>query len=316
MRAAVLRAFGSPLELEERPEPTPRGDEVLVRVRGAGVCRSDLHIADGRYPELPLPLVLGHEIAGEADGGDVLVSAAWGCGECSFCRRGDDQLCARAAEAGWLRDGGYAELVLVPSRRYLLPLDGLDPVRAAPLADAGVTPYRTVRRVSDALGAGETALVIGAGGLGQFAVQYLRLLTGARVIVVDLEEEKRRRALELGADEALPPDELDRPARVVLDFVGSDETLALAAQAVERTGVVVLVGESGGSLPFAFGRVPYEATFTTSTWGSRADLAAVLDLARRGELEWHVESLPLELANDAHERLRRGDVLGRLVLTP
>ena len=96
MRAVVLHAFGSPLELEERPKPNPR--EVVVRIRGAGVCRSDLHIADGRYPQLPLPLVLGHEIAGEADGRDVLVSAAWGCGACSFCLRRDEQLCPRAAE--------------------------------------------------------------------------------------------------------------------------------------------------------------------------------------------------------------------------
>src|SRR5207244_5269570 len=106
------------------------------------------------------------------------------------------------------------------------------------------------------------------------------------------------------------------PARVVLDFVGSDETLALAGRIVERTGVVVLVGEAGGAFPFAFAAAHYETTFTTSTWGSRAELAAVLDLARRGEIEWHVEALPLERMNEALGRLRRGDVSGRLVLTP
>jgi propanol-preferring alcohol dehydrogenase len=316
MRAAVLRTFGAPLELEERPEPEPAGDEVLVRVRGAGVCRSDLHIVDGRFPELPLPLVPGHEIAGEADGRDVLVYASWGCGACVHCRRGEEQLCTRAAEAGWLRDGGFAEHVLVPSSRYLLPLDGLDPVRAAPLADAGVTSYRAVRRVRDALRAGETAVVIGAGGLGQFAIQYLRLLTDARVVAVDPAEAKRRRALALGADEAPAPDELDRPAQVVLDFVGSDGTLALAARTVQRAGAVVLVGEGGGTLPFAFDAAHYETSFTTSAWGSLDDLAAVVDLARRGELDWHVETLPLERANEALARLRAGDVLGRLVLAP
>ena len=146
MRAAVLREFGAPLVLEERPEPVARGDEVVVRVRGAGVCRSDLHIVDGGYPQIPLPLVPGHEIAGEVAGiGDVLVHAAWGCGQCSFCRGGNEQLCSLAAEAGWGRDGGYADAVLVPSPRYLLPLDGIDPATAAPLADAGLTPFRAGR---------------------------------------------------------------------------------------------------------------------------------------------------------------------------
>jgi propanol-preferring alcohol dehydrogenase len=317
VRAAVLRAFGAPLALEERPEPTPRGEEVVVRVRGAGVCRSDLHIVEGTYPELPLPLVLGHEIAGEASGvGDVLVYASWGCGSCRFCLGGTEQLCPDAAEPGWFRDGGYAELVVVPSNRYLLPLDGLDPVRAAPLADAGVTPYRAVLTVGRTVREGGTAVVIGAGGLGQFAIQYLRLLTDARVIAVDPVDEKRRRASELGADAAISPEELDLPARAVLDFVGSDETLALAARIVERAGVVMVVGESGGSLRFGIGLAPWEAVFTTSTWGSFDDLAAVLELARNGRIDWHVETIPLAEANDAHARLRRGDVLGRLVLTP
>src|SRR4051794_36874325 len=234
VRAAVLRAFGEPLALEERPEPEPRGDEVVVRVRGAGVCHSDVHIADGAAG-VALPLVPGHEVAGDAPGfGRVLVYAAWGCGSCRWCRAGDEQLCPRAAEAGWVRDGGYAEALLVPAARYLLPLDGLDPVRAAPLADAGLTPYRAVRRVRGLLRRGDTALVLGAGALGQFAVQYLRLLTDARVVAVDVAEAKRARALELGAHEALPPEAEPPPARVVLDFVGADETLAVAARAVER----------------------------------------------------------------------------------
>jgi propanol-preferring alcohol dehydrogenase len=317
VRAAVLRDFRAPLVLEDRPAPEPAGGEIVVRVRGAGVCRSDLHIVEGHWPDMRLPLVLGHEIAGEADGiGAVVVYASWGCGSCPACTGGDEQLCPDAAEAGWARDGGYAELVLVPSARYLLPLEGLDPVRAAPLADAGVTPYRAVRRISHLIRSGDTAVVVGAGGLGQFAIQYLRLLSDARVIAVDRVEAKRRRAIDLGADEAVSPDELDSPARVVLDFVGSDATLALATRVVERGGAVVQVGEGGGEVPFAFGRVPWEATFTTSVWGSSADLATVLGLAQSGQIDWHVETIPLEHADEALERLRRGDVLGRLVLTP
>src|SRR4051794_40730118 len=117
VRAAVLRAFGEPLALEERPEPEPRGDEVVVRVRGAGVCHSDVHIVDGAAG-VALPLVPGHEVAGDApELGPVLVYAAWGCGACVWCRAGDEQLCPRAAEAGWVRDGGYAEALVVPSPR-------------------------------------------------------------------------------------------------------------------------------------------------------------------------------------------------------
>jgi propanol-preferring alcohol dehydrogenase len=303
------------LTVEERPEPKPRGDEVVVRVRGAGVCHSDLHLIEAE--DVPRPLVLGHEIAGEADDvGGVLVYPAWGCGACGFCVRTEEQLCPHVVTAGFERDGGYADAVLVPSRRHLFPLEGLDPVRAAPLADAGLTPFRAVRRVRDTLGAGTAALVIGAGGLGQFAIQYLKLLTDARVVAVDTAERKRARALELGADDAAAPDEADEPALAVLDFVGSDESLALAARLVERTGTVLVIGAAGGELPYHFSALPYEARIGTSILGSRADLTAVLEHARRGDVEWHVETLPLKQASEALGRLRRGDVLGRLVLVP
>jgi alcohol dehydrogenase, propanol-preferring len=317
MKAAVLRQFGASLAWEEHPTPEPSGEAVLVRVRGAGVCHTDLHLLDGRYPDLPLPRVLGHEIAGEAEEfGDVLVYASWGCGACAWCSRGDEQLCLQATAAGWLRDGGYAEYVLVPSQRYLLPLRGLDPVRAAPLADAGLTPYRAVQRVRPWLEEGGTALVIGAGGLGQFAIQYVRLFTQARVVAVDHSEAKLARARELGASEAVLPWESPAAARAVLDFVGSNQTLALAAKVVERGGIVVQIGEAGGSVPFGLGVGPDEAVFTTVIWGSLEDLKAVLNCARRGALQWDVEALPLAEANSALKRLRQGEVRGRLVLVP
>jgi propanol-preferring alcohol dehydrogenase len=319
VNAAVLRRVGVPLRLEDRPPPQPRGEEVLVRVRGAGVCHSDLHMIDGLIPGLPLPRVLGHEIAGEADGlGAVLVYASWGDGTCRWCRRGEEQLCARAAEPGWMRDGGYAEAVVVPSRRYLLPLGDLDPVRAAPLADAGVTAYRAVRRVQPWLAGGGTAVVLGAGGLGQFAVQFLRLAGDARVVAVDPDPAKRDQARRLGADHAAAAaGDLEAGAAVaVLDLVGSDTTLAEAARLVRPTGVIMLVGEVGGRLPFGFGAVPHEAHLSTSVWGSHRDLAAVVELARAGTLRWEVEALPLQRVNEALERLRHGRVRGRLVLTP
>jgi alcohol dehydrogenase, propanol-preferring len=316
MRAAVLHRFGEPLVLEERTDPRPCGEEVLMRVAGVGVCHSDLHIV--ARGDQQLPLVLGHEIAGESAGlGMVLVYPAWGCGTCTFCAEGEEQLCSDGQTAGFERDGGYAEYVVVPNRRYLLPLEGIDPVRAAPLADAALTPYRAVRRARPWLERGGRAVVIGVGGLGQFAVQYLKLTTDAHVIAVDVTEQKRARALELGADDAAPPAELEAEARVVLDFVGSNDSLALAAATVRRQGLVIQTGAGGGSLTVGLDHGwPQEAQLTTNILGSLDDLRAVLELTRRGELKWHVETLPLERANEALDRLRRGDVVQRLVLTP
>ncbi len=265
----------------------------------------------------PLPRVLGHEIAGHLEGvGDVLVYPCWSDGTCGYCRRGLEQLCPAAAEPGWAVDGGFAEQLLVPHPRFLLPLGGLDPVRAAPLADAGVTPYRAVRRALPWLAAGATALVIGAGGLGQFAIQYLRLLSAATVVAVDPSEPRRRRAMDLGAHHAVAPGDGLPAAEAVFDLVGSDATLRQAVEHVLPTGVVMVVGEAGGRISFGFSLVPYEAHLTSSVWGSYQDLRAVLGIAQRGELTWDVEPVPLARANDAVSRLRNGEVTGRLVLTP
>jgi propanol-preferring alcohol dehydrogenase len=198
MRALVLRRFGEPLVLEERPAPVPRANQMLVRVRAARICGSDVHIAAGRV-RVELPLVLGHEVTGTCDElGEVLVYAAWGCGRCRYCRAGKEQLCPEAAEAGWARDGGFAETMLVPAGRHLFPLDGLDPAQAAPLADADVTAYRAVRRVTGSLGRNTIAVVIGAGGLGQFAIQYLRLLTDAHTRRPHCRDQRRGRARRQG----------------------------------------------------------------------------------------------------------------------
>lgn len=321
MRAAVLHAFRKPLRMEERPAPEPRGEEIVVRVKGTGVCHSDVHIADGEAGDVPLPRVLGHEIAGEAAGlGDVLVYAHWGCRRCTFCRSGQEQLCPEGVEAGWVCDGGYAEYVLVPSRRYLLSLEGLDPVHAAPLADAGLTPYRAVRRIRAWLRPRAAAVVIGVGGLGQFAIQYLRDLADTSVTAVDRDPAKLARARDLGASDAVLPGEAEalgpESAQVVLDFVGSESTLGLAARLVKRTGIVVQIGIAGGTTAFGMGLLPPEVHLTSSLSGSLGDLRAVLRLAQNGGLDWQVESVPLELVNAALDRVRRGDVLGRLVLVP
>jgi propanol-preferring alcohol dehydrogenase len=144
----------------------------------------------------------------------------------------------------------------------------------------------------------------------------VKLASAAHVIAVDPDPGKRDRALSLGADEAAAPDELDRQCDAVFDFVGSNESLAVAFATVAAEGILVLVGGARGAHPFSVNALAREAHVTTSVWGSRSDLAAVLDLARRGELDWDVEPLPLDRVNEALDRLRRGDVAGRLALVP
>ena len=339
MRAVRLHAVGDDLRVEDVPLLTPVGSEIRIRVGGCGICHTDLHIRDGTQARVELPVTLGHEVAGWVDavgpdathapaiGQAVVVYGGWGCGACRECHAGAEQRCERSVAPGFQADGGYAEAMLVPHPRHLILLDLLDPVRAAPLADAGITPYRAVRRAERWLMPGARVLVIGAGALGQFALQYLRLLPdagGSLVVGVrELADARLDRARELGADVALldtePRDSvagLGGPADAVLDFVGSDETLDHAFAVVAPDGLVLLVGEEGGSASFGFDRVPIESWMTTVAWGSHQDLRDVVRLAEEGRLQWDVEAVPLADARAAHARLRDGAVDGRLVLVP
>jgi len=282
----------------------------------SGVCHSDLHVAENFFGS-ELPLVLGHEIAAEDDElGNVLVYTPWGCGECRFCQRSEEMICPDAQEAGLFQDGGYAEFVLVPSRRFLYPIGDLDPLEAAPLGCGGLTPYRAVKHARPWLGEGSKALVLGAGGLGQFGIQYLRLLTDAVVDVGDPSSQKRERALELGAEAAAAPADLDGPYDAVLDFVGSDDSLAHAGRLVDRQGIAIVIGLFGGRIPFGLGAVPHEAHFMSSIWGSRDELAELIELAQRERLEYTIDTMPLESAQEAHDLVRGGQARGRIVLVP
>jgi propanol-preferring alcohol dehydrogenase len=343
MLAVRLRAPGEKLVAEQVPLPEPSGTEVRIRVAGCGVCHTDLHIVDGVQTRIDLPRTLGHEVAGtiEAAGPDaarglrrarlsvgdaVVVSGGWGCGECTDCRAGQEQRCARSIAPGFQAEGGYAEAMLVPHPRHLVGIGDLDPVRAAPLADAGATPYRAVLRASPWLVPGARVLLIGCGALGQFGLQYLRFMRVGRELAIavrELEPSRLERAAELGADVGLLEGEpelavegLGGPADVVFDFVGSDDSLAYAAATVAPNGLVVLVGEAGGRLPFGFETTPLEAWLTTVAWASHGDLRNVVRIARRGRLRWNVEPTPLRRANAAHRRLRNRRVDGRIVLVP
>lgn len=348
MLALRLNHWQETPTLEDVPAPTPGPGQVLVRVGAAGACHSDLHLmhefTDGMLPWAP-PFTLGHENAGWVEslgqgveglevGQAVAVVGAWGCGTCDRCRAGVETSCERPDLApvpggggGLGLDGGMAEFLLVPAARHLVPLpDGIDPVHAAPLTDAGLTPYHAVRRSSAKLTPGATALVIGVGGLGHLGIQSIRATTGARVIAVDPRESARDLAKRSGADVTVAPGpdavaeirELTHGvgADVVLDFVGSDETLALAAGCVRGIGDLTIVGLGGGSLPMSFFALPYETSVQTTYWGNRAELVEVLDLADRGLLRAEITTFPLQEAVHAYEQLRSGAVDGRAVVVP
>jgi propanol-preferring alcohol dehydrogenase len=343
MQALRLTEWESDPVLTEVPVPEPRGPEVLVEVAAAGLCRTDLHIMSsppGTYP-YALPFTLGHESAGRVaalgpaasgvDVGDsVVVYSRWGCGTCWQCAHGRDNACMRTHRGphggGLGRDGGLAEYLLVPSARYLVPAPGLDPVRAAPLADAALTSYHAVKLSLAQLHSESTVLVLGVGGLGHMAVQILKAITPARVVAVDLRSAALKMARAAGADATLSADGLTAEhvrsetdpdgASVVLDFVGSNTTLALAAASVAQGGDVTFVGRGGGELRVAPGLIPYETTVRMPTWGTVAELAELVTLAAAGEINSEAEVYGLEDAVSAYGKLRQGEVLGRAVVVP
>lgn len=346
MKALQITGWKKSPELREVAEPEPGPGQVVVRIGGAGACHSDLHLLhdfdEGMMP-FTLPFTLGHENAGWVHavgagvegleiGTPVAVYGAWGCGMCGHCRAGMENYCDNAASlpvmgGGLGANGGMAEYLLVPSPRLLVPLDGLTPVDAAPLTDAGLTPYHAIARSRHLLVPGSTAVVIGAGGgLGHLAVQILAATTSAQVIAVDTSHDGLALAGRVGAthgvvsgpDAAAEISEFTRGrgAEVILDFVGVDATLALAAASSRSLGHVTLVGIGGGSHNFNFFSQPYEVSFATTYWGSIIELMEVLALARDGHIHAEVQQVSLDDAANAYERLAAGEIHGRAVMVP
>lgn len=342
MRAVQYRHVGRPPQAVDLPTPTPGPGEVLVKTAAAGLCHSDLSLMAMPADQLrySLPLTLGHEgvgtvaavgdrVSAVAVGDDVAVHLAWGCGRCPSCLRGHENYCLRITREGRIGPGlGWpgtlAEFVLVPDARHLVPLRGLDPVQAVPLTDAGLTPYHAVKRALPRLVPGSTAVVLGVGGLGHMAVQILRRLTAARVVALDVSEEKLRLAASVGAHETVMCDGDAVPAvlkltegygaEVVFDFVGSRATLAASAQLVAVEGEISVIGMGGGVVAVGWGRVPFAASVSVPFAGSRTDLVEVLELARSGSLQAHVQTFGLDEAPDAYDLLHQGRISGRAVV--
>ncbi|MEU5579153.1 NAD(P)-dependent alcohol dehydrogenase [Streptomyces huasconensis] len=344
MRALQYAGAGTAPQVVTLPRPAPGPGQVLLKVTAAGVCHSDFAVMSRPDEALgfPLPLTLGHEgagtvaalgegVTGLALGDPVAVYGPWGCGTCPMCAQGKENYCTRAAELG-IRPpglgapGAIAEYMVVDDPRHLVPLGALDPVTAVPLTDAGLTPYHAVKTSLPKLTPGSTAVVIGTGGLGHVAIQLLRALTPARVIALDVTDEKLRLAREVGAHDAVPSDQHAATAvreltgglgaQAVFDFVGAPPTVSTATACAAVEADVTIVGIGGGAASVGFGTTAYNVAVRSPYWGSRAELTEVLDLARAGAIDVHVQTYAMDEAPTAYEDLRGGRVHGRAVILP
>lgn len=347
MKAVRLKRPGL-VQIDEIERPEPGEGEVLLRVLAAGVCRTDCHIRAHPFAT-SANTTLGHEIAGEIaaigpgvvgwiTGQRAVVHPCWACHKCSQCRAGRENYCQGHGmqrfpppTPGVTCNGGMAEFAIAPANS-LVEIGDLDPAFAAVLADAGLAPYHSVRLLRDRLGPGSTALVIGLGGLGQFAVQLLKLCTPARVVAIDRAEAPLAAARESGADTVLQADAPDLAERLleqtdgfgfagIIDFVGSEQTLRLAASVAAPFGAIQAVGLTGGHIPFEAADMstiglPWGVTLMKPYSGSYRDLADVIALARQGKLSANLEHFPLEKAITAIDRLESGHINGRAVLLP
>ena len=345
MPAYRIVEWEHPPELTEAPVPEPGPGEVLVRVAGNGLCHSDIGMAAmpaalGELIGWQVPFTLGHEVGGHvaalgtgvtevAEGDAVAVISPHSCGRCNYCVRGQDNNCDRSiAGRGYGHDGGLAPYVLVSSVRELVPLRTLDPTVAGPLTDAGATSYHAVRRSLPRIAPGGTAVVLGAGGLGAFAVQHLLALSAAQVVAVDTNPSRLAYASELGAHvtmegvsgdtagdlRALTGDGVD----AVLDFVGVDDTIAAGLGALRKGGVFALVGAAQGRLRSGawFDALPKDGEVFSFQAPTIADTLDVMALAEAGRLRIDVELFPLEKAGEAYEKMEHGELIGRAVITP
>ncbi|WP_313459308.1 NAD(P)-dependent alcohol dehydrogenase [Stenotrophomonas sp.] len=343
MKAVRFVETGRPPEIVDLPTPTPQAGQILLKIAGAGVCHSDLHVLDEDMG-MKGPFTLGHEnagwIAGVGEGvegwkeGDpVAVYGPWGCGRCHTCQTSAENYCENHASiptfgGGLGSDGGMAEYMIVPSPRLLVPLRGLEPVHAAPLSDAALTPYHAIKAALPLLTPEATVLVVGIGGLGHMAVQILQALTPAQLIAADIDDGKLAHARQLGvkhtvnsrdgkaAAEQIRDLAGARGVAVALDFVGAQPTVDLCTQVVGRNSRLTVVGLGGGTVHYAANNPPYGCQVTVPYWGARTELMEVIALAASGRIRADVETFKLDQAVEVYQRLREGRIHGRAVLVP
>lgn len=349
MKAARLHEYGKALVLEDVPIPDIQPDEILVQVKACGMCRSDAQLMDGyfrKYADIPTPITLGHEItgvvhkigavvpkvAGWQEGEHVVVAPGWGDGVCRHCLIGNTHICPNVRWPGFGPHGGFAEFLPVPAR-YLVKADRrLKFEELAPLTDAGLTPYRGIKKLRDAgaLGPNRVLGVFGIGGLGAYAVQYARLLGGgATVVAFARNADKLAVAKEYGVDHAINikgksstdvANDLRKATGqgdldAVIDCAGAPEMIQLAFSLLSISGHYVDVGLVGDRVDIPlFPRVSREQTFHGSYWGNNTDLSEVMVLAAQDKIRHTVKVITFDQLNEYIDLLRAGDIVGRAVM--
>ncbi|KMT45863.1 molecular chaperone GroES [Halostagnicola sp. A56] len=346
MQAARLHEYtddmNDALTVEDIDRPDlERSDHVLVEVAGAGWCQTDNHVIEGMWTEYvpqELPMTLGHENAGVVaevgdevtlveEGDPVICHPVQTCGICRPCRLGEDMYCENSAFNGLTTDGGFAEY-LQTNERAVIPLpDGVDPTEIAPHADAGITAYHAAKKAVRELNPGDTAVVVGVGGLGHIGLQCLEAMSAADVVAVDIKDEALELAERLGATHTVNSSEEDLAQVVddltdgggvqqILDFVGSDETASYATEIASQGGDQHVIGYGGHIHEPCQALVNGEVSLKGTLVGRYAELQELVALVDRDLVELHTSSYDLGEINDVAEALEHGEIEGRAVILP
>jgi propanol-preferring alcohol dehydrogenase len=355
MLSATIHQYQSPLVIQQTPKPKIiRGEQVLVKVGATGFCHSDLHLINGDWKKsipLQLPKILGHEIAGWIEetgdsvpegllqkGDMVAVFGGWGCGICIECKNGNEQLCNFAKWPGISVDGGFSEYVLVDSYRFLIKIEGvrdnskLSIEELAPLTDAGLTPYRAIKKIRHILGPGKVIAVMGIGGLGYYAVQYAKILgQTSKIIAFDRQDERLELAETIGADFTINTSKYEkqkikeqiltatngRGVDIVIDCVGTESTVYNSIRLLNKGGVLVLVGLFGNQITLPLvPSVINEYSIMGSLWGNYNELCEVIDLAKKKMIKHSIQKFPLNRINEVICLLKEGKIIGRGIIIP
>jgi alcohol dehydrogenase, propanol-preferring len=359
MLSARIHKYQEPLAIDNTSKPKVHGEEVLVKVGAAGLCHSDLHLINGEWKDilpLNLPKTPGHEIAGwieeigesvpesaqMKEGDLVAVFGGWGCGICTYCKSGDEQLCNFPRWPGLSDyDGGYSEYIMVPTYRFLIKVGkwltsnsyNIRPEELAPLTDAGLTPYRAIKKIRHLLGPGKTIAIFGIGGLGSYAIQYAKILgQSSTVIALDRVEEKLQLAERFGADYVVNVSKSqnirseiksklsegkEMEVDVVIDCVGADATIEDSCRILNKGGSLVVVGLFGSQIKIPLVRaVLQEYQAYGSLWGNYIELREVIELAKTGKIKHSIQKFPLNEINEAIQLLKNGRIVGRGVVIP
>ncbi|MEV5543757.1 NAD(P)-dependent alcohol dehydrogenase [Saccharopolyspora shandongensis] len=341
MKAVQVVGYHQPLRLTEVPTPEVTGPyDVIVRIGGAGVCRTDLHILEGQWAEktgVVLPYTIGHENAGwvhavgsavtnVAEGDKVIVHPLITCGLCRTCRFGDDVHCEQSLFPGIDTAGGYAEYLKTSARSAVRIDDSLEPADVAALADAGLTAYHAAAKAARMLRPGDRCVVIGAGGLGHIGIQVLKAITAAELIVVDRKPDAVKLAVSIGADHGVVADGdhveqvLDltggHGAEAVIDFVGEGGATRDGVGMLRRAGDYHVVGYGENIDVPTIDIISAEINFIGNLVGSYNDLCELMVLAAQGRVRLHTSKYPLDRFQDALDDLDAGRIRGRAILTP